>query len=72
MVHKGMAADLADLVDADGVLPAIEPGVRFEADDLGRWLERQANGAVTLLGASTSSRCHLSPGRGRRRRSALA
>ncbi|WP_328584976.1 helicase associated domain-containing protein, partial [Streptomyces sp. NBC_00370] len=32
---------LADLVDADGVLPAIEPGVRFEGDDLGRWLARQ-------------------------------
>ncbi|MGV9594723.1 Helicase associated domain protein [Streptomyces tendae] len=34
---------LADLVDADGVLPAIEPGVLFEGDDLGRWLERQKN-----------------------------
>lgn len=32
---------LADLVDADGVLPAIEPGVLFEGDDLGKWLERQ-------------------------------
>lgn len=32
---------LADLVDADGVLPAIEPGVLFEGDDLGRWLARQ-------------------------------
>nr|AAO50086.1 putative helicase-like protein [Streptomyces violaceoruber] len=34
---------LADLVDADGVLPAIEPGVLFEGDDIGRWLERQKN-----------------------------
>lgn len=32
---------LADLVDADGVLPAIEPGVLFEGDDLGKWLGRQ-------------------------------
>ncbi|MFG3480421.1 Helicase associated domain protein [Streptomyces sp. NPDC047980] len=32
---------LADLVDADGVLPAIEPGVLFEGDDLGKWLARQ-------------------------------
>ncbi|WP_030980272.1 DEAD/DEAH box helicase [Streptomyces sp. NRRL S-1824] len=32
---------LADLVDADGVLPAIDPGVLFEGDDLGKWLERQ-------------------------------
>ncbi|MGA4966916.1 Helicase associated domain protein [Streptomyces pseudogriseolus] len=32
---------LADLVDADGHLPAIEPGVLFEGDDLGKWLQRQ-------------------------------
>ncbi|MFE6850016.1 Helicase associated domain protein [Streptomyces sp. NPDC057674] len=32
---------LADLVDADGILPAIEPGVQFEGDDIGRWLHRQ-------------------------------
>lgn len=32
---------LADLVDADGVLPAIEAGVLFEGDDLGKWLQRQ-------------------------------
>ncbi|MFE9769414.1 Helicase associated domain protein [Streptomyces sp. NPDC005808] len=32
---------LADLVDADGVLPAIQPGVLFEGDDLGKWLARQ-------------------------------
>ncbi len=34
---------LADLVDADGVLPAINPGVLFDGDDLGKWLERQRN-----------------------------
>ncbi|WP_331759485.1 Helicase associated domain protein [Streptomyces sp. NBC_01579] len=34
-------AVLRDLVDADGVLPAIEPGVLFEGDDLGKWLARQ-------------------------------
>ncbi|MZE52468.1 DEAD/DEAH box helicase family protein [Streptomyces sp. SID5770] len=34
---------LADLVDADGVLWAIEPGVQFEGDDIGRWLQRQKN-----------------------------
>lgn len=32
---------LADLVDADGVLPVIEPVVMFEGDDLGKWLQRQ-------------------------------
>ncbi|MFE9820517.1 Helicase associated domain protein, partial [Streptomyces sp. NPDC005773] len=37
---------LADLVDADGVLPAIEPGVLFEGDDLGKWLERQKNPGI--------------------------
>ncbi|MGQ4388870.1 Helicase associated domain protein [Streptomyces sp. SAS_270] len=32
---------LADLVDADGSLPYIAPGVLFDGDDLGRWLQRQ-------------------------------
>ncbi|MEU8877837.1 Helicase associated domain protein [Streptomyces javensis] len=32
---------LAELVDADGHLPAIDPGVLFEGDDIGRWLTRQ-------------------------------
>ena len=32
---------LADLVDADGVLPAIKPGVLFDGDDLGKWINRQ-------------------------------
>ncbi|WP_405958935.1 Helicase associated domain protein [Streptomyces sp. NBC_00868] len=39
---------LADLVDADGVLPAIKPGVAFEGDDLGRWIQRQANSWTEL------------------------
>ncbi|MFD8760531.1 DEAD/DEAH box helicase [Streptomyces mirabilis] len=34
---------LADLVDADGHMPDIAPGVLFDGDDLGRWLERQKN-----------------------------
>ncbi|MEV6841364.1 Helicase associated domain protein [Streptomyces sp. NPDC051133] len=32
---------LADLVDADGSLPDTQPGVQFDGDDLGRWLQRQ-------------------------------
>ncbi|OSP40033.1 helicase [Streptomyces sp. 13-12-16] len=32
---------LADLVDADGHLPDIEPGVLMDGDDIGRWLQRQ-------------------------------
>ncbi|MFD8174863.1 Helicase associated domain protein [Streptomyces sp. NPDC059709] len=39
---------LADLVDADGTLPDIQPGVLFEGDDLGRWLQRQANSWTEL------------------------
>ncbi|MEU6242799.1 Helicase associated domain protein [Streptomyces sp. NPDC047024] len=33
---------LADLVDADGHLPGIAPGVLFDGDDIGRWLQRQS------------------------------
>ncbi|GHB30921.1 hypothetical protein GCM10010346_62880 [Streptomyces chryseus] len=33
---------LADLVDADGSLPDIQPGVLMDGDDIGRWLQRQA------------------------------
>ncbi|MFF5860751.1 Helicase associated domain protein [Streptomyces sp. NPDC012751] len=32
---------LADLVDADGALPYIAPGVTFEGDDIGTWRWRQ-------------------------------
>nr|WP_174864149.1 DEAD/DEAH box helicase [Streptomyces galbus] len=32
---------LADLVDADGHLPDIAPGVTYDGDDIGRWLQQQ-------------------------------
>ncbi|MGX1255503.1 superfamily II DNA or RNA helicase [Streptomyces ambofaciens] len=32
---------LTDLVDADGHLPDIAPGVLMDGDDIGRWLQRQ-------------------------------
>ncbi|MFE9803715.1 Helicase associated domain protein [Streptomyces goshikiensis] len=32
---------LADLVDADGALPHIAPGVVYDGDDIGRWLQQQ-------------------------------
>ncbi len=48
---------LADLVDADGSLPEIQPGVLFEGDDIGRWLERQKQpGAWALLSAEQQER----------------
>ncbi|MFH8873442.1 DEAD/DEAH box helicase [Streptomyces griseus] len=37
---------LADLVDADGHLPHIDPGVLFEGDDLGRWLARMSEANI--------------------------
>ncbi|UXY33164.1 DEAD/DEAH box helicase [Streptomyces sp. HUAS TT20] len=37
---------LADLVDADGSLPEIQPGVLMDGDDIGRWLERQKQPAT--------------------------
>ncbi|MFE9137534.1 Helicase associated domain protein [Streptomyces sp. NPDC007355] len=40
--HYKVLADLA-ADEAGGVLPAIEPGVLFEGDDLGKWLKRQKN-----------------------------
>ncbi|MER5312447.1 Helicase associated domain protein [Streptomyces sp. NPDC002773] len=40
--HYRVLADLA--ADEDGgVLPAIEPGVLFDGDDIGKWLKRQKN-----------------------------
>ncbi|MFF9063104.1 Helicase associated domain protein [Streptomyces sp. NPDC014882] len=39
-------AVLRDLVDADGSLPKIQPGVLFEGDDIGRWLQRQSQPAT--------------------------
>ncbi|MFE2463640.1 Helicase associated domain protein [Streptomyces sp. NPDC059402] len=37
---------LADLVDADGHLPDIAPGVLMDGDGIGRWLERQKQPAT--------------------------
>lgn len=37
---------LADLVDADGHLPDIAPGVLMDGDDIGRWLQRQKQPAT--------------------------
>ncbi|MEV0487830.1 Helicase associated domain protein [Streptomyces sp. NPDC050508] len=34
---------LADLVDADGPLPDIAPGVLMDGDDIGKWLKQQQN-----------------------------
>ncbi|MFD3681493.1 Helicase associated domain protein, partial [Streptomyces sp. NPDC058613] len=39
--HHRILAQLAE-TEAGGLLPAIEPGVLFDGDDLGRWLTRQA------------------------------
>ncbi|MGI5518351.1 Helicase associated domain protein [Streptomyces sp. CA-106131] len=50
---------LADLVDADGSLPAIAPGVLFEGEDLGKWLERQKQ-AGTWAQLSTEQQEQLS------------
>ncbi|MFE4800453.1 Helicase associated domain protein [Streptomyces sp. NPDC056708] len=38
--HYRVLADLVD-TEAGGVLPSIEPGVLFESDDLGKWLQQQ-------------------------------
>ncbi|MFJ6252754.1 MULTISPECIES: Helicase associated domain protein [unclassified Streptomyces] len=38
--HYRVLAHLAD-TETGGLLPAIEPGVLFEGDDLGTWLQRQ-------------------------------
>ncbi|MGW3360982.1 Helicase associated domain protein [Streptomyces bungoensis] len=40
---------LADLVDVDGVLPDIAPGVMMDGDDIGRWLQRQKQPATWKL-----------------------
>jgi superfamily II DNA or RNA helicase len=37
---------LADLVDADGHLPDIAPGVLMDGDDIGRWLQQQRKPAT--------------------------
>lgn len=68
---------LADLVDADGILPAIAPGVHFEGDNLGKWLERQKNPStwaqlsteqqerLTALGVQPAQRPAPTPAAGR-------
>ncbi|MBL3670751.1 helicase associated domain-containing protein [Streptomyces sp. M2CJ-2] len=38
--HYRILADLA-ADEADGVLPAVAPGVLMDGDDIGRWLQRQ-------------------------------
>ncbi len=40
--HYRVLADLAE-DEPGGVLPEIQPGVLFEGDDIGRWLQRQKN-----------------------------
>lgn len=48
---------LADLVDADGHLPHIDPGVAFDGDDIGRWLTRQREASTwTQLSAEQQER----------------
>lgn len=48
---------LADLVDADGVLPHIDPGVTFDGDDIGRWLQQQRKpGTWRLLSSEQQER----------------
>ncbi|MFG2417392.1 DEAD/DEAH box helicase [Streptomyces goshikiensis] len=37
---------LADLVDADGQLPDIAPGVLMDGDDIGKWLQQQKQPAM--------------------------
>ncbi|KOY53594.1 helicase [Streptomyces sp. XY332] len=37
---------LADLVDADGQLPDVAPGVLWDGDDIGRWLQQQKQPAT--------------------------
>ncbi|MER6392778.1 Helicase associated domain protein [Streptomyces sp. NPDC001523] len=36
---------LADLLDADGILPHIAPGVVYDGDDIGKWLQQQRQSA---------------------------
>ncbi|WP_234310523.1 DEAD/DEAH box helicase, partial [Streptomyces sp. NRRL S-474] len=50
---------LADLVDADGHLPDIAPGVTFDGDDIGRWLQQQRK-PVTWTQLSTDQQERLS------------
>ncbi|MGX1913662.1 Helicase associated domain protein [Streptomyces phaeochromogenes] len=56
--HYRVLADLVD-TEAGGVLPAIQPGVLFEGDDLGKWLARQRE-ASTWAQLSTKQQERLS------------
>ncbi|MFH8612476.1 Helicase associated domain protein [Streptomyces sp. NPDC018029] len=48
---------LADLVDADGHLPHIAPGVTYDGDDIGRWLQQQRKpGTWTQLSTEQQER----------------
>ncbi|MEW2065420.1 Helicase associated domain protein [Streptomyces sp. NPDC007002] len=48
---------LADLVDADGSLPDIAPGVLMDGDDIGRWLQQQRKpGTWKLLSTEQQER----------------
>jgi hypothetical protein len=50
---------LADLVDADGVLPAIAPGVTYDGDDIGKWLQQQKQpGTWKQLSTEQQKRLH--------------
>ncbi|MGW7055147.1 Helicase associated domain protein [Streptomyces sp. NPDC054887] len=54
--HHRVLADLA-ADEADGVLPTIDPGVLFEGDDIGRWLQQQRKPATwTQLSAEQQER----------------
>ncbi len=82
--HHRILAQLAE-TETGGVLPAIEPGVIFDGDDLGRWLTRQTRDWAQLspeqqerlskLGVQTAEAPAPAPaavgaaGRGRVRRS---
>lgn len=47
---------LADLVDADGQLPDIAPGVLMDGDDIGKWLQQQVSSRPSGRGSCPSSR----------------
>lgn len=68
---------LADLVDADGQLPDIAPGVLWDGDDIGRWLQQQKQPAtwarllpeqqerLTALGVQPHQKLSPAPAAGR-------
>jgi hypothetical protein len=70
--HHAVLRDLA-ADEANGILPEIHPGVLFEGDDLGRWLQRQARDwaqlseeqrrRLTALGAKPTQRPTPAPAR---------